>query len=126
MAAARRLSAQASAAGVTLYFVAASPAVAQARSLARRSGLSAGHVVTDTHDAMGSTYQPVGLTAVLVYKDGLVRSIQQNLGPALQLQGSLRALTRGQPAGAGRPRGHRAAGRPGRAAARLTDRGPRA
>ncbi len=98
-AAARRLSAQATAASVTLYFVAARAAVARARSLARQSGLSTGHVVTDPRDALGGTYQPDGLTAVLVDKDGVVRSIQQNLSPALQLQGSLRALTGGRPEG---------------------------
>ncbi len=104
-ATARRLSAQATAAGVTLYFVAAGAAVAQARSLARRSGLSTGHVVTDPRDALSGTYQPVGLTAVLVDKDGLVRSIQQNLSPALHLQGSLRALAEGRPQGLDDPGG---------------------
>ncbi len=82
-----------------LYFVAAAPAVAQARALARHSGLSADHVVRDTHDAMGSAYQPAGLTAVLVDKDGSVRSIQQDLGPAFQLEGSLKALNRASPEG---------------------------
>ena len=98
-AAARELSVQAAAAGVRLYFVAAAPAVAQARALARRSGLSAGHVVRDTHDAMGSAYQPAGLTAVLVDKDGSVRNIQQSLGPGLQLAEPLKALNRASPEG---------------------------
>lgn len=103
MAAARLLSRQARAANVTLYFVAARPAVVTARSLARQSGLSAGHVVTDTLDAMGQTYGPAGLTAVLVYKDGSVRSIQQNLGPAFQLEDSLRALNGASPQGLDSP-----------------------
>ena len=98
-AAARRLSVQAAAAGVKLYFVAAGPAVAEARALARHSRLGAGHVARDTHDAMGSAYQPAGLTAVLVDKDGSVRSIQQDLGPAFQLEGSLKALNRASPEG---------------------------
>ena len=98
-AAARELGVQAAAAGVKLYFVAAAPAVADARALARRSGLSAGHVARDTHDAMGRAYQPAGLTAVLVDKNGSVRSIQQDLGPALHLEGSLKALNRASPEG---------------------------
>jgi hypothetical protein len=105
-AAARRLSAQATEAKVTLYFVAAGPAVAQARRLARRSGLSADHVVHDSRDVMGETYRsarPAGLTAVLVYRDGSVRSIQHNLGPAFQLESSLRALKEASPQGLDTP-----------------------
>lgn len=98
-AAAHRLSVQASAAGVMLYFVATGPAVPEARKLARRSGLSADHVVTDTQDAMGSAYHPIGMTAVLVYRDGLVRSINQQLGPGLQLQDSLKGLHGDSPQG---------------------------
>jgi hypothetical protein len=104
-AAARRLSAQATAASVTLYFVAAGAAASQARSLARQNRLSADHVVTDTQDALGGTYQPVGLTAVLVDKDGSVRSIQQNLSSALELEGSMRALTGASPEGLDDPGG---------------------
>jgi hypothetical protein len=102
-AAARQLSTQATAAGVTLYFVATGPAVIRARSLARQSQLSGDHVVTDPRDALGS--QRFGLTAVLVGKDGSVRDIQQNLGPALQLQDSLRALTGASPQGLDDPGG---------------------
>ncbi len=75
--------------------------MAQARALARHSRLGADHVIRDTHDAMASAYQPAGLTAVLVDKDGSVRGIQQGLGPALQLEGSLKAAEPGQPGGAG-------------------------
>jgi hypothetical protein len=96
--AAHRLSAQASAAGVTLYFVATGPAVAQARRLAKRAGLSTGNVATDTLDAMGA-YHPVGLTAVLVYRDGLVRSISMHLGPRVQLKDSMKALHGESPQG---------------------------
>ena len=88
-----------------LYFVAAAAAVAEARALARHSQLSAGHVVSDTHDAMGSVYEPVGLTAVLVDRDGAVRSIRQSLGPASQLEGSLKALNRASPEGLDDPDG---------------------
>jgi hypothetical protein len=103
VAAARQLSAQASAAGVMLYFVAADPAVPQARKLARRSRLSADRVVIDTYDAMGGAYHPVGLTAVLVYRDGLVRSINTHLGPAVQLTDGLKALHGESPQGLGDP-----------------------
>ncbi|MGH3068597.1 MAG: hypothetical protein ACRDND_00820 [Streptosporangiaceae bacterium] len=102
-AAARQLSAQASAAGVMLYFVGAGPAVIQAGKLARNIGLSAGQVVTDTQDAMGSAYHPVGLTAVLVYRDGLVRSINPDLSPGLQLKSSIQALAGASPQGLDRP-----------------------
>jgi hypothetical protein len=98
-AAARRLSAQATAARVTLYFVSAGSAVTQARTLARRSRLGPDHVVKDSRDVLGDTYLRHGLTAVLVYRDGSVHSIQRNLGPASQLQGSLRALNRASPQG---------------------------
>jgi hypothetical protein len=104
-AAARQLSTQATAAGVALYFVATGPAVTRARSLARQSQLSGDHVVTDPRDTLGATYQRFGLTAVLVGRDGSVRDIQQNLGPALQLQDSLRALTGASPQGLDDPGG---------------------
>ncbi len=97
--AAGQLSVQAAAAGVKLYFVATGPAVVQARTLARRSGLGADRVVTDPNDAMGGTYQPVGLTAVLVYKDGSAGSITPDLGPGFQLEGSIRTLRGASPQG---------------------------
>ncbi len=103
VAAAHQLSAQARAAGVMLYFVAAGPAVPQARKLARRGGLGADHVVTDTYDAMTDAYHPVGLTAVLVYRDGLVRSINFHLGPGVQLKDGMKALHGGSPQGLGDP-----------------------
>jgi hypothetical protein len=97
-AAAHQLKAQATAAGVPLYFVATGRAVAAARSLARQSKVSTDHVVNDPRDAMG-TYLPHGLTAVLVYEDGSVRSIERSLGPSLQLGSSLRALKGASPQG---------------------------
>jgi len=102
-AAARQLGQQAATASVNLYFVAAGSAVGQARTLARRSGLSGDHVITDSRDVMGSTYQTAGLTAVLVDKDGAVRSIRRDLGPAAQLQNSLRALAKPTPEGLDEP-----------------------
>jgi hypothetical protein len=103
LAAARQLSTQASAAGVALYFVAADPAVAQARRLARRTGLGADRVVTDTQDAMGGAYHPAGLTAVLVYRDGLVRSINTHLGSGVRLKDGMKALHGESPQGLGDP-----------------------
>jgi hypothetical protein len=98
-AAARQLSRQAAAASVNLYFVAAGSAVTQARGLAHRSGLSGDHVITDSRNVMGSAYQTAGLTAVLVDKDGAVRSIRRDLSPAVQLGSSLRALAKPTPEG---------------------------
>jgi hypothetical protein len=97
--AAHQLSAQAAAASVKLYFVAAGPAVVQARALARQAGLYADRVVTDTDDVMGGTYQPVGLTAVLVYKDGSVGSITPDRGAGFQLKDSMRRLRGASPQG---------------------------
>jgi hypothetical protein len=97
--AAHQLGRQAAAASVHLYFVAAGPAVVQARALARRSGLSGDRVVTDRRDVMGSAYRTAGLTAVLVDKDGAVRSIRHDLGPAVQLESSMRALAKPAPEG---------------------------
>ena len=88
-----------------LYFVATSSALPQARKLARKISLSADHVLADTRDAMGEAYQPTGLTAVLVYRDGLVRSINPRLGPGLELQGSLKTLSGASPEGLDRPGG---------------------
>lgn len=105
-AAARRLTLQASQAGVMLYFVAAGPAVAQARKLARQAGLGDDRVVTDTQDTMGSAYQPAGLTAVLVYRDGLVRSINPQLGSGFQLKDGLKALHGQSPQGLDDPDGN--------------------
>ena len=59
--------------------------------------------MTDTHDAMGGAYHPVGLTAVLVYRDGLVRSINPHLGPGVQLKGSMKALHGESPQGLDAP-----------------------
>ena len=98
-AAARQLSRQAAAASVHLYFVGAGSAVVQARALARRSGLSGDRVVTDSRDVMGSTYRAAGLTAVLVDSGGAVRSVRRDLGPAVHLESSMRALARPTPEG---------------------------
>ena len=62
-------------------------------------------MLADTQDAMGAAYQPAGLTAVLVYRDGLVRSINPRLGPGLQLEGSLKELSGASPEGLDRPGG---------------------
>ena len=64
-----------------------------------RGGLSGDRVVIDSRDVMGSTYQAAGLTAVLVDKDGAVRSIRRDLGPAVRLEGSMRALAKSTPEG---------------------------
>ena len=105
---------------MNLYFVGAGSAVVQARALARRSGLSGDRVVTDSRDVMGSAYRAAGLTAVLVDSGGAVRSVRRDLGPAVQLETSMRALARPTPEGLDDPGRHHAAGRSGRAAARLT------
>jgi hypothetical protein len=89
-----------------LYFVATGPAVAQARKLARQAGLGDDRVVTDTQDTMGGEYHPAGLTAVLVYRDGLVRSINPQLGSGFQLKDGLKALHGQSPQGLDDPDGN--------------------
>jgi hypothetical protein len=98
-AAARQLSRQAAAASVNLYFVAAGSAVVQARALARLSRLSDDHVVTDNRDVMGGAYRTAGLTAVLVDSGGAVRGVRRDLGPAVQLESSMRTLAKPTPEG---------------------------
>ena len=76
-------------------------------------------MVTDTDDVMSDAYHPAGLTAVLVDRDGSVRSVRRHLGPAVQLKDSMRALPGRARRVSTTPASH-AAGRSGRAAGRLT------
>ena len=54
-------------------------------------------VASDTHGALTGAYHPSGLTVVLVDQVGSVRSVQQNLGPTVQLGDSLRMLGHAAP-----------------------------
>ena len=54
-------------------------------------------VASDTHGALTGAYHPSGLTVVLVDQVGSVRSVQRNLGPAVQLGDSLRMLGHAAP-----------------------------
>ena len=91
-AALQRLSGQAAAAGVPLYLVGASGWMTQVTALATQAGKNYAHVVYDTNDVLGAAYHRVGLTAVLVDADDSIRGVLRNLGPGLQLAGSLRAV----------------------------------
>jgi hypothetical protein len=96
--AARQLATQASSAGARLYFVTAGSTLAQVQALARQRGMAASHLVQDPRTTLAAKYPPVGLTLVLVYRDGSVR-VEHNLRPGARLAGTLRALDNGPPQG---------------------------
>jgi hypothetical protein len=91
-AALRRLSGQAAAAGVPIYLVGASGWMPEVTALATQGGKNDAHVVYDVSDVLGAAYHRAGLTAVLVDADDSVSGVLRNLGPGVQLGGSLRAV----------------------------------
>ena len=90
-----------------LYFVAAGPAVA-AGPEAGQAGRTGRRPCGDRYPATpwAAHYQPAGLTAVLVYRDGLVRSINPQLGSRFQLKDGLKALHGQSPQGLDDPDGN--------------------
>jgi hypothetical protein len=88
----RRLRAQAAAAHVTLYLVAAGGDVKQVESLAAQAGQSSARVGDDADNVLGRSYNQRGLTAILVSRGGSVASVELNLSPGLSLESSMRAL----------------------------------
>ena len=57
-----------------------------------RPALGASHAVEDTEGALGSTYHPATLTAVLVNANGSVAKIARDRGKGFQLTGAMRSL----------------------------------
>jgi len=86
----RQLALEADRAGVQLYVVGTHGA--QVAGLTHRTGLGASHAVEDTEGALGSTYRPVTLTAVLVKANGAVAKIVRDRGQGFALAGAMRAL----------------------------------
>ena len=86
----RQLALEAATAGVQLYIVGTRGV--QAAGVARRIGLAATYAVEDTENALGSTYRPATLTAVLVKANGSVAKIVRDRGRGFALTGALRSL----------------------------------
>ena len=95
----RQLALEADRAGVQLYIVGTHGV--QVGGLTHRTGLGAWHAVEDTEGALGSTYRPVTLTAVLVKANGSVAKIVRDRGQGFALAGAMRSLV---PATKGTPR----------------------
>jgi hypothetical protein len=95
----KEVSRQASAASVTVYLIAEGDSLSQVKAMARPHRTATIQVASDPDGALNGTYRPSGLTVVLVDQAGLVRSVQQNLSPSVQLGDSLRTLSHSTPQG---------------------------
>ncbi len=96
----RQLAAQAAAAQIKIYFVGSDSGLKQVTSLAARADRGNVQVIDDVHNVLSKSYDPVGLTAVLVHKDSAVGSVQRKLIPGFKLKAELGRLA--QP-GLGKP-----------------------
>ena len=90
---------------IKIYFVGTDSGLKQVTSIAARAGGGNVQVIDDAHNILSTSYDPVGLTAILVHNDSAVRSVQRKLIPGFKLKAELGRLA--QP-GLGK-RGHRAA-----------------
>lgn len=79
LAALKQLARQAAQAGVQLYLVGNAAAVQQLPQLAMQAGQHSGQVVNDSTDAIGLTYSPNGLTAIMAKRDGTVGAVIKQL-----------------------------------------------
>jgi hypothetical protein len=89
----RQLGAQAAQAHVTLYLVGTGGGMKQVAQLAAQAGQNPARVADDKTDALGRTYRPTVLTAILVHPGGSVASVAP-LPPSQRpnLEASLRQL----------------------------------
>jgi hypothetical protein len=89
----RQLGAQAAQAHVTLYLVGTGGGMKQVAQLASQAGLNSAWVADDQANALGRTYRPTVLTAILVHPGGAVASVTR-LPPSQRpnLEASLRQL----------------------------------
>jgi hypothetical protein len=97
--AAKQVSAQAGAAKVTVYLIAAGESLSQVKAMAQPHQSAKVLVASDTDGALSGAYHPSGLTVILVDYIGSVRSVQQNLSPSVQLGDRLSDLGRAAPQG---------------------------
>ena len=98
VAALRQLVRQAAAARVVLYFVGPRGAVGQLTRLATQAGQRPARVALDAHNVLGTTYKPVGLTAILVHANGKVARVASQLRPGLALTPEFEQLSASHPA----------------------------
>jgi len=83
---------QATAAQVSLYFVASGSAMPQLAGLTSQYGQGAALAAYDTANVLGSAYHPAGLTVLLVYSDATA-AVRTNLPAGFQLTSELRELS---------------------------------
>jgi hypothetical protein len=81
LAALKQLRKQAVQAHVEIYLVGTGRAAPELSSLAAQVGQPTTQVVNDTTDALGLTYSPMGLTAILADSDGRVGGVVKDLLP---------------------------------------------
>jgi hypothetical protein len=86
----RQLASEANTAGVRIYIVGTHGV--QAADIARQTGLAATAAVEDTQDALGNTYRPATLTAVLVDVDGSVAKVARDSRKGFQLTTAMHSL----------------------------------
>ena len=96
----QRLTTQASHARVGLYFVGTTSVMADVNRLAHADGRGTAVAVEDADNLLNSTYQPDGLTVVLVRAD-TSSTVHRNLAPGFQLQDQLSTLSVAQGASSG-------------------------
>jgi hypothetical protein len=82
LAALKQLTRQAAQAHVQMYLVGTGRVAPGLSSLARQVGQSDSQVVSDTHNALGQAYGPMGLTAILANGDGQVGGVVKELQPS--------------------------------------------
>ena len=90
----QQLAAQASAAQIKIYFVGNASGLKQVTSLAARAGRGNITVIDDAQNVLGNSYDPVGLTAILVHKDSAVGSVRRKLIPGFKLDAELVLLAK--------------------------------
>jgi hypothetical protein len=89
----RRLADQATAAQVSLYFVASGAEMSQLAGLTAQYGEGAALAVYDRDNLLGAAYHPTGLAVLLVYSDATALA-RTNLPAGFQLTSALRELGR--------------------------------
>jgi hypothetical protein len=96
----KQLTAQASGARVSVYFVGTMSAIADVSRLARTDGRGTAAVVADSANVLHTAYRPDGLTVVLVRPDTST-TVHRHLAPGFRLEDELSALNSGPGATSG-------------------------
>jgi hypothetical protein len=88
----RRLVTQAARKPIVIYFVTTGGSVNQLARLARRTGSRKVQLVEDSSNSLG-VYKPLGLTAILVHRDGAVTEVDRQLTSGFHLEAKFQTLT---------------------------------